>query len=840
MLTNCIQAARSSHRLEGLLERVDLFRLDACRKLSGTRRAKMGQFLTPMPTARLMASMFGPQQPFVQLLDAGAGVGSLSAAFAVEMCNRDERPRYLSITAYELDPMLAEYLEDTLAACRLECNRAGVDFEFTVLQEDFIAAGTSMLRGDLFARKRQEFDAAILNPPYRKIHSESQERRLLRTIGVETSNMYTGFLAIVSSLLVQGGELVAITPRSFANGPYFRPFRELFLRQMGLRRIHVFDSRETAFRDDGVLQENVIFCAAKGEPRDRVLISASAGPEDESATIHEVEYVRVVSPSDADSVIHIVPDEMGRHVEQHMHSFRTQLEDLGLSVSTGRVVDFRATQYLRAAPGPNTAPLIYPTHITPGKFVAWPKSPCRKPNALVVAPGSMDLLVPSGIYVLVRRFSAKEERRRIVAAIYDPARLPPAELVGFENHLNYYHVDGHGMSERLAKGLAVFLNSTLVDEYFRQFSGHTQVNATDLRSIGYPERARLEALGARIGNALPGQEELDRLVHQELLVMSDDAGPNPVAAKTRLDEALGILKMLGLPREQQNERSALALLALLDLKPETPWSEARGPLCGITPMMEFFEQHYGKRYAPNTRETVRRQTVHQFLDAGLIVRNPDDPSRPVNSPETVYQIERSALEMLRTYDSPDWDKNLRTYLSSVETLKARYAREREMAKIPVTVAPGKTIALSPGGQNVLVKQVIDEFCPRFTPGGKLLYVGDTDEKWAYFDEDELKALGVTVDEHGKMPDVVVCYGAKQWLVLVEAVTSHGPVNPKRRAELESLFAGSRAALVFVTAFLTRRAMVSYLSDISWETEVWVAEAPSHMIHFNGERFLGPS
>ena len=307
----------------------------------------------------------------------------------------------------------------------------------------------------------------------------------------------------------------------------------------------------------------------------------------------------------------------------------------------------------------------------------------------------------------------------------------------------------------------------------------------------------------------------------------------------KIKEALKVLESLGFPRQQQNERSALTLLSLLSLKPDDLWETANEPLMGITPMMDFFAEHYGKRYAPNTRETVRRQTVHQFFQAALIVPNPDKPSRPTNSPKAVYQIEPSALKLLREFGKPGWDKHLREYLQTVETLKKLYARERDKNRIPVNLANGQKIRLSPGGQNVLVKNIIDDFCSLFTPDGYVIYVGDTQRKWAYFDPDALRELGVKIEEHGKMPDVVVYYTEKNWLVLIEAVTSHGPVNPKRREELKNLFAGSKVGLVYVTAFLDRRTMVKYLDDISWETEVWVAESPTHLIHFNGERFLGP-
>jgi BsuBI/PstI restriction endonuclease domain len=197
------------------------------------------------------------------------------------------------------------------------------------------------------------------------------------------------------------------------------------------------------------------------------------------------------------------------------------------------------------------------------------------------------------------------------------------------------------------------------------------------------------------------------------------------------------------------------------------------------------------------------------------------------------------LGVLRTYGTPNWERGLRQCLASVETLKARYAQAREMKRIPIEIAPGRTITLSPGGQNILVERILKDFCELFTGGATVVYVGDTDEKFAYFNEELLRSIGVVIEEHGKIPDVVVYVPKKNWLVLIEAVTTHGPIDPKRRNELKALFKGSSAGLVFVTTFLDRHTMMRYLNDISWETEVWVADAPTHLIHFNGERFLGP-
>lgn len=309
--------------------------------------------------------------------------------------------------------------------------------------------------------------------------------------------------------------------------------------------------------------------------------------------------------------------------------------------------------------------------------------------------------------------------------------------------------------------------------------------------------------------------------------------------RQRLTEARAVLQALGLPEAQQNERAALTLLALLDLPADRPWNEAAERSIGVTPIMEFALEHYRVEWAPNTRETVRRFTMHQFVQAGLAVANPDEPGRPTNSPKFCYQVTPEALAVIRTYGSRAWDAKLREFLAAGVTLAARYRQLRELAKIPIEVAAGTTIRLTPGGQNELVRAILEEFAPRFTPGARAIYVGDTGEKWAYFDERHLAELGVTVEEHGKMPDVVLHFEEKSWLVLVEAVTSHGPVSPKRMAELKELFVNSSAGLVFVTAFLDRPGLFRYLAEIAWETEVWIAQDPDHMIHFNGQRFLGP-
>lgn len=307
----------------------------------------------------------------------------------------------------------------------------------------------------------------------------------------------------------------------------------------------------------------------------------------------------------------------------------------------------------------------------------------------------------------------------------------------------------------------------------------------------------------------------------------------------KLKGATEILRVLGFAPKQRNEGAGYTLLALLDLKPGQFWNEAAAPLRGITPIIDFVATAYGLRYAPNTRETIRDEAVKYFVEAGLLLRNPDDPARPTNSGKTVYQVEAHALELIRAFDTLEWSGRLKVYLASRDRIRKELERDRKFARIPVKLPTGKTVTISPGGQNPLIKTVIEEFCPRFVAGGVVLYIGDAEDKFLHLHADYLERLNVAILAPAKMPDVVVHDTRRNWLLLIEAVTSAGPVDRKRRRELKELFAGCKAGLVFVTAFAGREAMRSFLTQLSWETEVWVAEDPDHLIHFNGERFLGP-
>ncbi|MDG5997145.1 MAG: SAM-dependent methyltransferase [Candidatus Brocadia sp.] len=477
-------------------------------------RSRIGQFLTPARIALFMASLFEREREHVRILDAGAGLGTLFAACVETLLSRNYRPLSIHVVAYENDQKILQYLKETMEWCKLICQRAGIPFQGEIRVEDFIAAVIAQAEGRLFAVHRERFTHVILNPPYKKIVGESTTRQLLDAAGFGVSNLYAAFVWLSAKLLETGGELVAITPRSFCNGPYFRRFRINLLNMMSLHRIHVFGSRNKAFRDDDVLQENVIYHMIRGERKpERLIVSSSEGTDFDKSRSRSVPYDHVILSGDRDAFIHLVLNDTDDRLMEKMEAFATSLVILGVDVSTGRVVDFRAQEYLRYLPEEGTSPLIYPCHFVSG-FVSWPAESGKKPNAIAVSPQTMDLVLPAGYYVLTKRFSTKEEPRRVVAAIYDPNRVEAA-LVGFENHLNYFHAKGKGLSANLAKGLALYLNSSLFDQYFRLFSGHTQVNATDLRKMRYPSHEQLLRLGAHIKHQMPDQAMVDEILETE-------------------------------------------------------------------------------------------------------------------------------------------------------------------------------------------------------------------------------------------------------------------------------------------------------------------------------------
>lgn len=449
------------------------------------KKAQFGQFFTPATIAHFMVGLFvAGKATQCRLLDAGAGIGSLANAFLLRCLAGELAFTQVQVSAFELDEALHPELNATLATWI-----AQLPLQYAVFGSDFIEQAVNLLQFN----PGPGFTHAILNPPYKKINSHSDQRLLLRQAGIETVNLYSAFVALSLALLVPGGQMVAIIPRSFCNGPYYRPFRDFILERAAIRHMHLFASRNAAFRDDDVLQENIILMLERGGQQEDVVVTTSTDGSFSDLQTQRHTFERIVLPDDAERFIH-VPTALGPSTIERASGICHALSDIGLKVSTGPVVDFRLKEHLRAMPEPGAVPLLYPIHFA-AKGMTWPVVDGKKPNAICRNEQTEKWLYPNGCYCVVRRFSSKEEKRRIIASVLTPDLLNGAAMLGLENHLNVYHQNKCGLPEALAYGLAVFLNTSAVDENFRRSSGHTQVNATDLKNMKYPSRAVLMELG---------------------------------------------------------------------------------------------------------------------------------------------------------------------------------------------------------------------------------------------------------------------------------------------------------------------------------------------------------
>lgn len=470
-----------------MLTDVEQARLRLSKDTDAKKKSQFGQFLTPAGTAAFMAGLFPPAEGTCRLLDAGAGIGSLAAAFLERWSSGGFRFQRVELDAFEIDRSLHNELTKTLA------KYDGPAFSVTLRGDDFIHAAVDALAGGLFAKSLPRYSHVILNPPYKKINSDSAHRLALRRVGIETVNLYSAFVALAVAQAAKGGQIVAIIPRSFCNGPYYRPFRDFILAHAAIRHIHLFESRSKAFKDDEVLQENVIVRLERGAKQGAVTVSTSTDDTFADLVTNEHPFNRIVFPDDPERFIH-VPTSPEKNAIELSEAIRCTLADLGIQVSTGPVVDFRLKEHLRDMPGEGTVPLLYPGHFS-SAGTTWPVEGMKKPNAIERNADTEKWLYPSGFYCVVRRFSSKEEKRRIVASVVEPSAFGDVPVLGFENHLNLFHENKRGLPQALARGLSVFLNTTAVDENFRRFNGHTQVNATDLKLMKYPSRDVLTGLG---------------------------------------------------------------------------------------------------------------------------------------------------------------------------------------------------------------------------------------------------------------------------------------------------------------------------------------------------------
>lgn len=482
-----------------------------CDKIDREDRSEAGQFFSPIETANYLAELFSDESfgDEVVLHDPGAGTGVLTAAFVDSLVKRIrgekiQKPRKVTLIAGERDELFISSLESVLIACQEKLYIEEIETEICLLEGDWIERSADALENSLLITSEiSKATHCILNPPYKKLTSTSKQRQLLKRIGIETTNLYSAFVWLAMRHLKTNGELSAITPRSFCNGPYFRAFREEILISMEVKLLHLLESRTEAFQRDKVLQENIIYHLKKTRDKDvneGYKVNLIQGGYNDSK-LKSVPLEDVVHPGDPQIFFHFVFNNKDKKSRNFVMEQKATLSDLNLCVSTGPVVDYRQKEDLRNTQNKDTYPLIYPHLLQKGIVVRPPNSSKdlpnirqqKKPVGIVSSKSSKRFLTKSGCYVLVKRFSSKEEKRRVVAAVIYPEDFIE-EKIGIENHINYFHLKGEGLPVDFAEGLASYLNSEEVDQYFRQFNGHTQVNATDLRSFKYPTAIELKKL----------------------------------------------------------------------------------------------------------------------------------------------------------------------------------------------------------------------------------------------------------------------------------------------------------------------------------------------------------
>ncbi len=489
------------------------------------RKKHFGQYLTPVETAHFMAKFFEPRKQDLRILDPGAGTGVLSCAL-LERLAASSHNLSIELEAHETDLDLIDYLKTCLTYARDWLEARGTSLTFKISTDDFIIGNSKALENEpqLFSdHDRKGFDVVISNPPYFKIPKSDPRAKASAIVVHGQPNIYMLFMAVSASLLKQGGQMIFITPRSYAAGPYFQRFREFFFSAMQPKAIHLFGSRTKAFERDEVLQENAILYAQRDDSwsrrsdNDVVLVSHSAGVRDLShASKRYVPLRDVLELRSKDKMLRIPVAEREDEVACLVNSWEGNLHAYGLEISTGPVVPFRAVPLIYSSGEvPSThAPLIWMQHVTQMR-VQWPRDSLRKEQYIIVNDASYPLLVPTKNYVLLRRFSAKEERRRLVAAPF-LEKNTNSQFVGLENHLNYIYRPKGRLSEEEANGIAALLNSDILDSYFRIFNGNTQVSATEMRRMPLPPLSLICEIGKQVMNSAASQKQIEEIVCKAL------------------------------------------------------------------------------------------------------------------------------------------------------------------------------------------------------------------------------------------------------------------------------------------------------------------------------------
>lgn len=791
-------------------------------KHNKTRRKEMGQFFTSSETAIFMANMFDINKEKISILDPGAGTGILAAALC-ERLLKENCVKEVYLDLYENNNDVIETLEKSLFLLEEKFKKAKKTFNFNIKKENFITFNKTN-----WENKTNFYDLIISNPPYKKISKNQEESLIMDEIVYGQPNMYALFLAMSANLLNQNGELVFIIPRSFTSGAYFKKFRQWLLMNLSLNKIHIFISRDQIFKNENVLQETIILKAVKNNDKSFITVSETFNNDYENIKEFEIPYNLVVQNND-DCYILIPTDENEIRILNDFNNLNNNLITLGFKLKTGPVVHFRALESLEENEKiGDTYPLLWPYNIEENR-ISFPFFVQNKPQ--YINGNLSNLLLENKNYLVIKRFTTKEENRRIQVAMHLKVNMLYSHI-GIENHLNYITKIDSQIENEEFYGLFAFFNTSYVDKYYRILNGSTQVNASEVNKIPLPTLDKIKELGRLIiKEKIYKVEYCDSIVERYIF----NKGELKI---TKLEDSINILKEIGMPKQQYNERSAYVLLSLAGIRDEDDWTAVTNNKMRIVDIMNFMAENYNKIYKPNTRETIRKDTIHQFRDAAIIESNSDDIKKATNSPSYYYSLTTEMVDLLRTYGTNRWDKKLENFKKTHGTLIDKYSSKRELARIPVRIN-GEDLTFSPGDHNQLQKHIIEDFASIFAQGAEVLYVGDTDDKYMIKNSEKLFQLGINLTKHDKLPDVVLYLKDKNWLYFIESVTSVGPISQKRMNEINTMTEECNCGKIFVTAFLDRDTFRKFMPELAWETEVWIAQEPEHMIHLNGDRFLGP-
>jgi adenine-specific DNA-methyltransferase len=648
---------------------------------------EQGQFLTPPSVARYMAKQLGEIQDGSYLLEPAIGSGILVCAVIERLIN-EKKPLEISVIAYETDKALCDISREILTVASHKAKENNIKINWQIFEEDFVLARLPNQQPSLFKTKKsssEKFTHVISNPPYFKLNVEDKRVKAVNGKLNGHTNIYTLFMALSSKLLNPKGKACFIVPRSFCSGTYFSEFRRDLLKDVTPLALHVFQSRNDVFNE--VLQENVIFSFEKlTEPKENQYwagtIKISSSKDDKSLEngiiTRQISYKHFLSNQDGLMLFRIPTGIFDEKILETFDKWGNSLEKLGFQVSTGRVVPFRANELLKEKikKGNGTVPLLWMQNVKAYQ-TQYPLDSFNKPQAISINDPS--LLFPNSNYVLLRRFSSKEDKRRLVSSPFLSEKFD-FEQIGFENHLNVIYKKNGALSNFETIGLSALLNSALIDRYFRIVNGNTQVNATELRILPIPSLNIIKNIGEKIQKIKDATPELiDNIVFSTLLEFNLIDKEIPMIKETRInmgkiEQAQEILEELGLPSAQQNEISALTLLVLAQLSENTKWEKANSKSLRVHDILLEIKQRYGREYAENSRETIRRKVLHQFEQAGIVFRNVDDPSRPTNSGLNNYVLSDLIVEVIRSYGSSKWKTKVKNFIGQQGKLLEIYQK----------------------------------------------------------------------------------------------------------------------------------------------------------------------